>query len=96
MNQMLIAAQQMNDQPLKSYPNIIPVPVDANQRILPISNNPLVNFEKHQPHKPQDLDLNFDEINAMLQNDNEAKEGPELSFQEEAEDHGDERLQLQG
>lgn len=40
MNQMLIAGQQMNEQPLKSYPNIIPVPVDANQRILPISNNP--------------------------------------------------------
>ena len=32
--------------------------------------------------KPQNLDLNFDDINAMLQNDNEAKDGPEKSFDE--------------
>ena len=79
MNQMMLAASTMNEQPLNSYPNIIPVPVNAEHRILPISNNPLVNFEKHQPMKPKNLDLNFDEINTMLLNDVENKPGEEVS-----------------
>ena len=59
------------------------MPVNAEHRILPISNNPLVNFEKHQPTKPKNLDLNFDEINTMLLNDIENKPGEEISVEDD-------------
>lgn len=95
MNQLMLAANNMDEQPLTNYPNIIPVPVDADQRVLPISHNPLVNFEKSQPTKPKNLDLNYDEINNMLLNDIENEKGDEYSVEgdyidgEENESEGD-------
>ena len=48
MNQMMIASQLSDpiDQ-MDSFPRIVPVPVDPRKRILPLSTNPFINYERN-------------------------------------------------
>lgn len=50
MNQMMMASQ-MNEpaNQMDSFPRIIPVPIDPRKRILPLTTNPFINFERNQP-----------------------------------------------
>lgn len=50
MNQMMLASQ-MNDpvDQMDTFPRIIPVPIDPRKRILPLSTNPFINYERNQP-----------------------------------------------
>ena len=50
MNQMMLASQMQDpaDQ-MDNFPKIIPVPVDPRKRVLPLSTNPFINYERNQP-----------------------------------------------
>lgn len=52
---------------MDAFPKIIPVPIDPRKRILPLSTNPFINFERNQPktdHK--DLELDYQGLGALL------------------------------
>lgn len=88
MNQMMLASSmQESPEQMDSFPKIIPVPIDPRKRILPLSTNPFINFERNQPktdHK--DLDLDYQGLGALLQQRDEMNLGPE---QDTSESEGD-------
>ena len=87
MNQMMLAASmQENPEQMDEFPRIIPVPIDPRKRILPMTTNPFINFERNQPRVNQkDMELDYQGLDALLQQRDEMQNGAEKSTSSESE-----------
>ena len=71
---------------MDEFPRIIPVPIDPRKRILPMTTNPFINFERNQPKVSQkDMELDYQGLNALLQQRDDVQNGPEKSTSSESE-----------